>query len=448
MAGDREPGGIVGIVPLAAHLDLTADTNFAHVRLDPRARVQHEAEFNQMKSHIVDLYAGVESVHSFEDIGGTVFDCIPVEQQPSLRDQPGPPATPPDLTAVLAGGEPEVHAVAQQPQPESVERDRHGNAAWAPEGTIPFPRVTLSDLSRFESLDAFFRKHAGVAATAPRKPGILIEPEPEATPAEHRYARVDQQVANIGGHSAFTLYSPAISTNQVFSLSQHWYYGGSGKELQTVEVGWQVFPQMYSHSMPVLFIYWTANAYEDGSGNYNLTKKGFVTTKNGKAIVGAALSPVSVVGGQQTELDIAVYLYEGNWWLFCGGVEAQNALGYYPTSLFAAGQMATSATAVQFGGETCSETESWPPMGSGEFAEEGWDKAAYHRAAYYFPPSGGSEWCESLSVVETPGCYNLGPAAVGRKEEGARAMGCVLLLRRPGRAELLMGPPGADLRHA
>ncbi len=437
MANESQSNGgapVSGILPLASHLDVVADTSFAHVRLDPRSRVQHEADFNAMKSHIADLYSGVESVHSFEDRGGTVFDCIPVEQQPSLRDQGEPAAEPPDLTPVLRGGEPEVRPFSQPEQPESVERDRHGNAAWAPAGTIPFPRVTLTDLARFESLDAFFRKHASVGAPpAPApSPGILKEPSPSASPAEHRYARVDQQAANIGGHSSFTLYSPTVNSNQVFSLSQQWYYGGSGKELQTVEVGWQVFPNMYSHAMPVLFIYWTANAYEDGTGNYNLTKKGFVATKNGKPIIGSALSPVSVEGGQQTELDIAVYLHEGNWWIFCGGVEPQNALGYYPASLFGAGQMASSATAIQFGGETCSETEAWPPMGSGEFAEEGWDSAAYHRAAYYFPPAGGSEWCESLSVVETPGCYNLGPQPWAERTKAPAPWGVYFYYGGPG----------------
>jgi hypothetical protein len=418
-----------GIVPLAAHLDLVADTSLAHVRLDPRTRVKHKSEFDAMKNHVASLYDGVEAVHSFEDIGGTVFDCIPVEQQPSLRGQSRPVADPPDLTAVLNGGEPQVRPLVQEAAPGNVRRDRHGNRAWAPPGTIPFPRVRLEELARFENLDAYFRKHAGVSASAH---GMLIEANPEATPVEHRYARVDQQAANIGGHSAFALYGPTVGKDQIFSLSQQWYYGGSGKELQTVEVGWQVFPTMYSHSMPVLFIYWTANAYEDGSGNYNLTKEGFVARKNGAAIVGAALSPVSVDGGQQNEVDIAVYLHEGNWWIYCGGVEPQNALGYYPASLFGEGQMATNATAIQFGGETSSETESWPPMGSGEFAEKGWDHAAYHRAAYYFPPGGGAEWCEELSVVDTPGCYNLGPQPWAERKTAPSPWGAYFYYGGPG----------------
>src|SRR2546421_2722122 len=203
------------------------------MRLDPRARVKHKGAFDAMKTHIASLYEGVEPLHSFEDAGGTVFDCIPVEQQPSLRGQSAAVADPPDLTPVLRGGEARMRPLVQEEAPENARRDRHGNAAWAPPGSIPFPRVRIEELARFENLDAYFRKHAGVTASTP---GVLIEPSPETTPVEHRYARVDQQVANVGGHSAFTLYGPTVGKDQIFSLSQQWYYGGSGKELQTVEV--------------------------------------------------------------------------------------------------------------------------------------------------------------------------------------------------------------------
>ena len=42
MVNSRGSGGapVNGIVPLAAHLDLVADANLAHMRLDPRARVE------------------------------------------------------------------------------------------------------------------------------------------------------------------------------------------------------------------------------------------------------------------------------------------------------------------------------------------------------------------------------------------------------------------------
>jgi hypothetical protein len=407
MANDNQSGRGVGILPLNAHLATTAAADFDFARLDPRTHVRDTTAFETMKAHIADLYEGVEAVHSFEGPGGTVFDCIPVEQQPALRESGRPVPKAPDLTGVLRGEDPEPRSVPTPSRPARVARDRHGNEAWAPPGTIPFPRVTLEDLSRFETLDDFFRK-APAAATATTAPAVVGEPAPEVNRQEHRYANVEQAVANIGGHSALTLYSPPVLANEFFSLSQHWYTGGLGAELQTVEVGWQVFPQFYKHALPVLFIYWSTNEYRNGA--YNLTDKTFVAVKSGEALIGNALSPTSTVGGTQEEIELTVYLHEGNWWIFCGGVESANALGYYPTSVFGHGQMATNATAIAYGGETCSRTESWPQMGSGEFAAEGWAKAAYHRALFYFPTGGGSQWANSLEPnAPTPGDYTLGP---------------------------------------
>jgi hypothetical protein len=410
MANEQQSGGGTGILPLQAHLDIVAATDFDLVRLDPRARVRDEGQLEAMKAHIADLYVGVEPQHSFEGRGGTVFDCIPVEQQPALRDHTGPIPEPPDLTAVLYGGEPRLRPVSPQPPPTVIERDRHGNITRAPAGTIPLPRVALEDTARFESLDAFFHKYGGGGGAS--APGVLSQARPEAEgeqpKEEHRYASVEREVPNLGGHTAFTLYAPTVKDNQFFSLSQHWYTAGSGEELQSVEIGWQVYPQFYKHSLPVLFIFWSSDNYHKGA--YNLTDKSFVATKAGEALIGNALSPVSTQGGQQMEIEVTVYLYEGSWWIYCGGVEPKDALGYYPTSVFGEGPMHTNATSIAYGGETCSNTESWPEMGSGAFAAEGWGKAAYHRAAYYFPTTGGSQWATSLTPAEdTPGDYTLGP---------------------------------------
>jgi Neprosin len=402
-----------GILPTASHLELVAATSFDYHRLDPRSRVRNEAAFETMKSHIVDFYADVPVLHSFEDSAGAVFDCIPIEQQPSLRDHEGPVSSPPDLTPVLRGGDPEEQPVEAQPATE--QRDRHGNLMQAPPGTVPVRRLTLNDLARFDSLEAFFRKHPGGRGSRsgpPRRSGPVEPSAPDADPGNnHRYATTDQDVANIGGHSALCLYSPSIDANQVFSLSQQWYAGGTGAGHQTVEVGWQVYPQFYGHSSPVFFIYWTSDNYGP-SGAYNLTKPGFVQYGTA-AVVGMAQSPVSVQGGQQMEIDIAVYLYQGNWWIYYGGVGVNNAIGYYPTSLFGTGQMATNSDRITYGGETVCNSVSWPAMGSGAFAAAGWQQAAYHRAVFYCPTAGGAQWATLTPYQPSPACYtvNLGLAA-------------------------------------
>ena len=101
--------------------------------------------------------------------------------------------------------------------------------------------------------------------------------------------------------------------------------------MQTAEVGWQVYPQMYGNTKPVFFIYWTADDYKS-LGCYNLTCPAFVQTNRNWAI-GGALSPWSTAGGAQKEIEVSFFLTGGNWWLYIGGGAAANAIGYYPTSL-------------------------------------------------------------------------------------------------------------------
>jgi hypothetical protein len=157
--------------------------------------------------------------------------------------------------------------------------------------------------------------------------------------------------------------------------------------------------------LPVLFIFWTADNYVS-TGAYNLDAAGFVQT-NGAWPIGGALSPSSTRGGQQMEIEAAVYLYQGNWWIYMGGLAAANTIGYYPTSLYSGGQMASNATSILYGGETVCRSVSWPPMGSGLFSAWGWQQSAYQRNIFYFPPGGGSQWANLTPEQPSPACYTM-----------------------------------------
>ena len=178
----------------------------------------------------------------------------------------------------------------------------------------------------------------------------------------------------------------------------------AGSPVQTVECGWQVYPDKYRSNRPVLFIYWTADGYNT-TGNYNLDKSAFVQTNRAWAF-GGALSPVSVFGGQQYELEMTFYLFQGNWWLYLKGTTAAHAVGYYPASLFGTGPLARAATTIDYGGETVG-SGSWPPMGSGSFASAGWQRAAYQRDVYYFPPTGGALQASLSNAQPSPRCYTV-----------------------------------------
>ena len=206
--------------------------------LAPRQAVAGAAEFSAMRAHLLSLYDGVTVRHSYA-FDGQVFDCVPIAEQPSLRlNGASAPAPPPPRPP---GVSPSEGAFALPPN----SFDAYGNAQACAGGEIPMRRVTLDEMSRFPTLRDFFRK----------------EPQSRAATATHKYAYELENLDTYGGYSVMSLWKPHIDTalTEVFSLSQHWYVGGSGSATQTAEVGWQNYPQKWGVNEPVQFVYWTAD---------------------------------------------------------------------------------------------------------------------------------------------------------------------------------------------
>ena len=445
-AGGREglaQGGsrAAGFVPLAEFLPGVAAARFESFPRGAETRVRSAEAFAEMRRHILSLYEGVavDGLHSFL-LDGQHFDCLPIEQQPSVRGlgltrvevAPPPPLSLAAEPAVPAPGEPapgepvpggpvsggpvpgepqETRARAASPLTLGA-HDAFGNEIQCAEGTIPMRRVTLEEMTRFETLRQFFEK-------GPDGAGQIGLEEEKAAPAKpvHKYAHAYELVDNRGGASLLNLWMPPINTHatQVFSLSQHWYTAGN--PVQTVEGGWQAFPQKYNTVNSVLFIYWTADGYKR-TGCYNLDCAAFVQTNSHWAL-GATFSHYSTPGGTQYEFELQWQLSGGNWWLFLAGSGTPEAVGYYPTALYGNGQLASHATEIDYGGEVVGTT-SWPQMGSGVAASRGFRHAAYQRQIFYADLSTATHW-STLSPYASPrsrgrgSCYsiNFTPASTG-----------------------------------
>lgn len=366
----------------------------------PAAKVANDQQFEAMKQHIVDLYEGVEVAHSFVDENGQVFDCIPVEHQPSLKGTSTRPADAPDAPSSPAEVDNTSQGTQIQAQLRADRVDKFGHAMSCPPGTIAMRRITLDELTKKENLQDFFRKVPVGEGRHPR-----LSPAPEIAANIHKWAHAYQTVDNLGGHSFVNLWDPAVGS-QVFSLAQHWYAGGS--PVQTAECGWQVYPGKYGTTQPVLFIYWTADGYQN-TGCYNHDCGAFVQTNSNWAI-GGTIGPISVFGGAQYELAMAWYLTGGNWWLYLGGTSASNAVGYYRASQYQGGQLASKAQSVDYGGEVVDVT-AWPPMGSGAFANAGWQHAAYQRDIFYFLTGGGAQYASLTGVQSSANCFTASVAS-------------------------------------
>jgi hypothetical protein len=364
-------------------------------------KMPNRSAFEEMRDHILNLYKGTQAAHSFMDESGAIFDCIPIEQQPALRDSAEPVFKPPDLPPQEEPRGPKTRrkeTLVTSPL-GSDKKDPHGNVMHCPAGTVPIRRITLEELTRFPTLRDFLQKGPKGVGRPPQAKEI----EPPGPGATHRWAHAYQNVINGGGHSFVNLWNPSIGPNQIFSLSQHWYVAGNGANLQTVECGWQVYPGRLHDTRTHLFTYFTADDYNT-TGCYDLTAPAFVQLSPSFA-PGMVLSPTSTIGGSMYIIELSFWHANGHWILYFNGQRGQDAIGYYPDALFNGGALTHHATEIDYGGETVGTT-SFPAMGSGRFAHDGWRFAAYQRTIGYWTPQGGAMCTANLTPSQAwPNCY-------------------------------------------
>ncbi|KVI06290.1 protein of unknown function DUF239 [Cynara cardunculus var. scolymus] len=213
---------------------------------------------------------------------------------------------------------------------------------FCPEGTIPIRRTTEKDVLRASSLQRFGRKIRG-----------RVRHDTTSGGHEHAVAFVNGD-QYYGAKASINVWTPMVTDPYEFSLSQLWVISGSfGNDLNTVEAGWQVSPELYGDGYPRFFTYWTTDAYQ-ATGCYNLLCSGFVQTNN-RIAIGAAVSPRSSYKGKQFDIGIMIW-----------------------------------------------------KMGSGHFADEGFGKASYFRNLKVV------DWDNSLLpltnlhlLADHPNCYDI-----------------------------------------
>ncbi|CAA2956715.1 Hypothetical predicted protein [Olea europaea subsp. europaea] len=172
-----------------------------------------------------------------------------------------------------------------------------------PEGTIPIRRTKKEDLLRASSIKSYGKKnHRSVP-----KPKSA-DPEPDLinqSGHQHAIAYVEGD-KYYGAKATINVWDPKIQQSNEFSLSQIWILGGSfASDLNSIEAGWQVSPDLYGDSNTRLFTYWTSDSYQ-ATGCYNLLCSGFIQINN-EIAMGASIYPISDYHSSQYDISILVW---------------------------------------------------------------------------------------------------------------------------------------------
>ncbi|KAG6585174.1 hypothetical protein SDJN03_17907, partial [Cucurbita argyrosperma subsp. sororia] len=329
------------------------------------------------------------AVHTIQSPDGDLIDCVLSHHQPAFDH--------PNLKAQKPLDPPERPEGHKPPRTEIGSFQLWSmNGETCPEGTVPIRRTTEEDILRAASFQMFGRKVRR-----------WVRRETSSDGHEHAVGYVTGN-HYFGAKASINVWAPRVADQYEFSLSQMWVISGSfGDDLNTIEAGWQVSPELYGDNYPRFFTYWTSDAYQ-ATGCYNLLCSGFVQTNN-KVAIGATISPTSWLDGGQFDISLMVWKdpKHGNWWLeFGAGV----LVGYWPSFLFT--HLQQHATMVQFGGEVVNSSPSGfhtsTEMGSGRLGGEGFGKASYFRNLQVV------DWDNSLVpltnlmvLADHPECYDI-----------------------------------------
>ncbi|KFK37237.1 hypothetical protein AALP_AA4G231700 [Arabis alpina] len=332
------------------------------------------------------------ALRSIKSEDGDIIDCVSITSQPAFDH----PLLKNHTIQMRPSFIPESDSTYSKKKSKTITQVWHKNGDWCPENTIPIRRIKKEDILRAKSIENFGKK------TPPSTPEV-----PSSDPIfHHEYAYTGVKGGKIFGTKAsINIWKPEVAPNE-FSLAQTWLVSGVGLSRNTIEAGWQVYPQIYGDNNPRLFVYWTTDGYQK-TGCYNLCNGSFIQTNN-QYTVGGSYSTVSQYDGAQLNLNLLIWKDQktGNWWL---KINDNDIMGYWPGSLF--NILGDGATDVQWGGEVyvhSSEGHTTTDMGSGRFADEGYKKASYIKNLMVVDGSNNLREPEGLySSADDDNCYNV-----------------------------------------
>ncbi|KAI3942234.1 hypothetical protein MKW92_021080 [Papaver armeniacum] len=164
-----------------------------------------------------------------------------------------------------------------------------------------------------------------------------------------------------GGKASISVVNPRVDVDK-FSTGQIWIQNGPAEELNSIEFGWAVNPQLFGDNQTRVFGLWTADGFKE-TGCYNMLCPGFVQI-HPEYSFGEYIDAGTYGKAFQSAFDFAVRRdpESGNWWFINGADNAK--IGYWPKEIFS--HLANNASVIGYGGAAGGDPgKPTPPMGYG-----------------------------------------------------------------------------------
>jgi hypothetical protein len=305
---------------------------------------------------------------------GQILDWIPVESQVPGGSVAAPP---PAMDEPWPGRRDSEGQASFELQDERTE---HG-----PAGSVPVVRKDLGRIPVAMPLSRYMVKRSPDGRRLAGGTGTQAPEPPDPGGGSFIHCINGTRAACWGADGVFNVWNPKTETFEDHSIMQVGLQNFDEPQLQAVEAGWIICQLLNGDGRPHLFTYYTTNGYGPGAdnvGGYNLEFDGWVQYDS-NIYPGALITWSSTRGGAQAVISVKYQWYEGNWWLQVQG----HWLGYYPTSLFMGNQsvfatLGDHAESLGFWGEVgtvVNQEQTTTQMGSGQYAEAGWQQACYQR---------------------------------------------------------------------
>ncbi|XP_010544511.2 PREDICTED: uncharacterized protein LOC104817134 [Tarenaya hassleriana] len=335
------------------------------------------------------------AVKSIQSPDGDIIDCVPIANQPAFDH----PLLRNHVIQMRPSSEPEGDLTLNTGKKPKAMRQLWRRNGECPKNTVPIRRTKEEDLLRSTSLESFGKKNSKIIQQ-------VVSSDLGAALSELAIIKTEEAGDFYGSRSVINVWNPFVQQPDEFSSAQTWVIARSGSNINIIEAGWQVHPNLYGDYNTRFFISWTRDNYQT-TGCFDLRCSGFIQTSDDIAL-GGTIDRISEHGSTQYSFNLLVWkdVPTGNWWLQFDGI----IVGYWPSSLFST--LAGRATQVQWGGEVLNQRRygqsTATNMGSGRFPEEGFQRAALFRnvqivdasRALVNPPT-------ILTFAPRPNCYDI-----------------------------------------